>query len=150
MLSVADALARVLADARSLQPIEAGLIIAHGRVLADDVKALRTQPPAAVSAMDGYAVRAADVVSIPTNLRVIGEVAAGRPFEQAVGPGQAVRIFTGGVVPSGADTIVIQEHATRVAEDATFGSKDSTFAPVTCCSRAADGSRGATSRSPPP
>ena len=116
MLSVADALARVLADARALPPIEAGLISAHGRVLADDVKALRTQPPAAVSAMDGYAVRAADVVSIPTNLRVIGEVAAGRPFEQAVGPGQAVRIFTGGVVPSGADTIVIQEHATRVGD----------------------------------
>ena len=116
MLSVADALARVLADARALPPIEAGLINAHGRVLADDVKALRTQPPAAVSAMDGYAVRAADVVSVPTNLRVIGEVAAGRPFEQAVGPGQAVRIFTGGVVPSGADTIVIQEHATRVGD----------------------------------
>jgi molybdopterin molybdotransferase len=116
VLSVADALARVLADARALPPIEAGLINAHGRVLADDVKALRTQPPAAVSAMDGYAVRAADVVSVPTNLRVIGEVAAGRPFEQAVGPGQAVRIFTGGVVPSDADTIVIQEHATRVGD----------------------------------
>jgi molybdopterin molybdotransferase len=116
VLSVADALARVLADARALPPIEAGLISAHGRVLADDVKALRTQPPAAVSAMDGYAVRAADVVSVPTNLRVIGEVAAGRPFEQAVGPGQAVRVFTGGVVPSGADTIVIQEHATRVGD----------------------------------
>ena len=116
MLSVADALGRVLADARALPAIEAGLISAHGRVLADDVKALRTQPPAAVSAMDGYAVRAADVVSVPTNLRVIGEVAAGRPFEQAVGPGQAVRIFTGGVVPSGADTIVIQEHATRVGD----------------------------------
>jgi molybdopterin molybdotransferase len=120
VLSVADALARVLADARALPPIEAGLINAHGRVLADDVKALRTQPPASVSAMDGYAVRAADVASVPSNLRVIGEVAAGRPFEQAVGPGQAVRIFTGGVVPSGADTIVIQEHATRVDDQVTI------------------------------
>src|SRR6478672_12163476 len=115
-MPVAEALARVLADAAPLPAERVPLRQAVGRVLTDDVKALRTQPPAAVSAMDGYAVRAADVVSIPTNLRVIGEVAAGRPFKQAVGPGQAVRIFTGGVVPSGADTIVIQEHATRVGD----------------------------------
>jgi molybdopterin molybdotransferase len=125
VLSVADALDRVLAEARALPSIEAGLINAHGRVLADDVKALRTQPPASVSAMDGYAVRAADVGSVPTNLRLIGEVAAGRPFEEAVGPGQAVRIFTGGVVPSGADTIVIQEHATRVGDQVTIAQSSS-------------------------
>lgn len=119
MLSVADALALVLADARELPPTEAELVNAHGRVLAADVKALRTQPPAPVSAMDGYAVRSSDVVSAPARLRVIGEVAAGRPFERAIGPGEAARIFTGGVVPSGADTIVIQEHATRAGDEVT-------------------------------
>jgi molybdopterin molybdotransferase len=119
VLSVADALALVLADARELPPIEAELINAHGRVLAADVKALRTQPPAPVSAMDGYAVRSSDVVSAPARLRVIGEVAAGRPFERAIGLGEAARIFTGGVVPSGADTIVIQEHATRAGDEVT-------------------------------
>lgn len=119
MLSVADALALVLADARELPPIEAELVNAHGRVLAADVKALRTQPPAPVSAMDGYAVRSSDLVSAPARLRVIGEVAAGRPFERAIGPGEAARIFTGGVVPSGADTIVIQEHATRAGDEVT-------------------------------
>jgi len=82
-------------------------------VLALPLKALRTQPPADVSAMDGYAVRSADVVRAPVQLKVIGEVAAGRPFAQSVGPGEAARIFTGGVIPGGADTIVIQEHAKR-------------------------------------
>ncbi|HSR77140.1 MAG TPA: gephyrin-like molybdotransferase Glp [Xanthobacteraceae bacterium] len=119
MLSVADALTLVLADARELPPIEAELVNAHGRVLAADVKALRTQPPAPVSAMDGYAVRSSDLVSAPARLRVIGEVAAGRPFERVIGPGEAARIFTGGVVPSGADTIVIQEHATRAGDEVT-------------------------------
>ena len=62
--------------------------------------ALRTQPPADVSAMDGYAVRAADVATAPVRLKVIGEVAAGRPFAGKVGPGEAARIFTGGVCPT--------------------------------------------------
>ena len=75
--------------------------------------ALRTQPPAAVSAMDGYAVRAADVAQAPATLKLIGEVAAGHPFDGTVGAGEAARIFTGGVLPDGADTVVIQEHATR-------------------------------------
>ena len=63
--------------------------------------------------MDGYAVRAADVTHASVRLQVIGEVAAGRPFEQTVGPDQAARIFTGGVVPAGADTVVIQEFTKR-------------------------------------
>ena len=62
-----------------------------------------------MSAIDGYAVRAADAPHVAARLKVIGEVAAGRPFERAVGPGEAVRIFTGGVVPEGADAVVIQE-----------------------------------------
>jgi molybdopterin molybdotransferase len=119
MLSVADALARVLADARALPASDTELVDAHGRVLARDVTALRTQPPASMSAMDGYAVRAADVAEAPMRLKVIGEVAAGRPFEQVVGPAQAARIFTGGVVPAGADTIVIQEYTTRSGDDVT-------------------------------
>jgi molybdopterin molybdotransferase len=119
MLSVADALARVLADAKALASADTALVDAHGRVLARDVAALRTQPPASMSAMDGYAVRAADVAEVPTQLKVIGEVAAGRPFERVLGPREAARIFTGGVVPAGADTIVIQEHTTRSGDDVT-------------------------------
>ncbi|MGX5733582.1 molybdopterin molybdotransferase MoeA [Bosea thiooxidans] len=83
------------------------------RVLATDVQALRTQPPFANSAMDGYAVRGDDMAEGVT-LAVIGESAAGRAFEGSVGPGQAVRIFTGAPMPQGADTILIQEDAEGV------------------------------------
>jgi molybdopterin molybdotransferase len=86
---------------------------AYGRVLTADLAALRTQPPEALSAMDGYAVRAADVAAVPVRLKVIGEVAAGHPFPGAVVSGEAARIFTGGVLPPGADTIVIQENTVR-------------------------------------
>jgi molybdopterin molybdotransferase len=109
LLSVAEALERVLAQAAPLPAEEVPLAHADGRVLAYGLKALRTQPPADVSAMDGYAVRASDVASAPARLKVIGEVAAGRPFAAAIGPGEAARIFTGGVLPQGADTVVIQE-----------------------------------------
>ena len=113
LLSVADALALVLADVAPLRAEAAALVDACGRVLAGDLTALRTQPPADVSAMDGYAVRGADVVTAPMRLAVIGEVAAGRPFDREIGPGQAARIFTGGVMPRGADTVVIQEITIR-------------------------------------
>jgi molybdopterin molybdotransferase len=112
-MSVEEALAQVLAVAEPL-PVElAPLSDACGRVLASDLAALRMQPPADVSAMDGYAVRAADVSSAPARLKLVGEVAAGHPFDGEVGVGEAARIFTGGVVPPGADTIVIQENTTR-------------------------------------
>src|SRR5690348_11795282 len=88
------------------------------RVLAQDVTALRTQPPQNMSAMDGYAVRAADAV-LGAKLKVIGEVAAGKPFGRAIGAGEAARIFTGGVVPDGADAIVIQEDTTRDGDSVT-------------------------------
>jgi molybdopterin molybdotransferase len=117
LLSVAEALERVLAQAAPLPAEEAPLAEACGRVLAANLKALRTQPPADVSAMDGYAVRSADVANVPAHLRIIGEVAAGRPFARAVGPGEAARIFTGGVMPAGADTIVIQEHTKRDGDE---------------------------------
>lgn len=116
LLSVADAFERVLAHGAPLPAEEVPLQEAAGRVLAYDLKALRTQPPAAVSAMDGYAVRAADVAQAPVRLKVIGEVTAGRPLAAAIGPGEAARIFTGGVLPPGADTIVVQESTRR--EDA--------------------------------
>src|SRR6186713_233195 len=113
LLSVADALARVLDGVESLPLEDAPLTQADGRVLAGDVAARRTQPPADLSAMDGYAVRSADVASVPVTLKVTGEVAAGHPFDGQVGAGEAARIFTGGVVPPGADTIVIQENTQR-------------------------------------
>src|SRR5262245_8038022 len=108
-MPVSDALAAVLAGA---EPLPEGLVAldeAWHRVLARDVAAKRTQPPQAMSAMDGYAVRAADAAQVNAQLKVIGAVAAGRPFAGSVGAGQAVRIFTGGVIPDGADAVVIQE-----------------------------------------
>jgi molybdopterin molybdotransferase len=108
-MPVADALAAVLAGAEPLAEELVTLDGAYHRVLARNLASLRTQPPQAMSAMDGYAVRAADASRPMARLTVIGEVAAGRPFERAVGPGEAVRIFTGGVVPEGADAVVIQE-----------------------------------------
>ncbi|QIP09618.1 molybdopterin molybdotransferase MoeA [Bradyrhizobium symbiodeficiens] len=109
LMPVSDALAAVLADVEPLPEQMVSLDEAHHRVLARDVAARRTQPPQAMSAMDGYAVRAADAAAIDSRLTVIGEVAAGRPFTGRVGAGEAVRIFTGGVVPDGADAVVIQE-----------------------------------------
>ncbi len=112
LMSVADALAQILKGATPLPSEAAPLTDAAGRVLTADVAALRTQPPEDLSAMDGYAVRAADVVNVPVTLDLVGEVAAGHPFAGRIEKGQAARIFTGGVVPPGADTIVIQENTT--------------------------------------
>jgi molybdopterin molybdotransferase len=111
LMPVADALAAILAGAEPPPEEMVALDAAFHRVLARDLPALRTQPPQAMSAMDGYAVRAADASQPGTRLRVVGEVAAGRPFEGKVGPGETIRIFTGGVLPEGADAIVIQEDA---------------------------------------
>ena len=86
---------------------------ARGRTLAADLAARRTQPPADVSAMDGYALRAADLADIPATLAVVGMSSAGHRFEGAVGTGEAVRIFTGAPVPAGADTVLIQENTRR-------------------------------------
>jgi molybdopterin molybdotransferase len=114
-MPVNEALNAVLAGAEPLVEEMVALDAAYHRVLARDVSALRTQPPQAMSAMDGYAVRSADAAAVAARLKVIGEVAAGRPFEKTVGKGEAVRIFTGGVIPEGADAVVIQEDT--VAED---------------------------------
>jgi molybdopterin molybdotransferase len=112
-LAVTEARARVL---DGVEPLPAEIIAigsAHGRVLTADLAALRAQPAEAVSAMDGYAVRATDVASVPATLTVIADVAAGQPFAGSVGHGEAARIFTGGVLPTGADTVVLQEHSDR-------------------------------------
>ncbi|MBM3652773.1 MAG: molybdopterin molybdotransferase MoeA [Alphaproteobacteria bacterium] len=115
LLSVSDALARVLAGAARLGEESAPLTQARGRTLAADLVARRTQPPVAVSAMDGFALRAAELAAGP--LRIVGESAAGHGYGAALGPGEAVRIFTGAPVPAGADAILLQEDA-RVAEGA--------------------------------
>jgi molybdopterin molybdotransferase len=109
LMPVADALAAILEGSQPMGEEMVALEEAHHRVLARDVAARRTQPPQAMSAMDGYAVRAADAGHVPAKLKVIGEVAAGRPFDRALAAGEAARIFTGGVIPDGADAVVIQE-----------------------------------------
>ena len=108
-MPVAEALAAVLSGAEALPEEIVALDSAYKRILAHDLAALRTQPPDAMSAMDGYAVRAADAARVGARLKVIGEIAAGRPFDRTVGPGEAARIFTGGVIPDGADAVIIQE-----------------------------------------
>ncbi|MDZ5647824.1 gephyrin-like molybdotransferase Glp [Nitrospirillum sp. BR 11828] len=122
MIPVDEALARILSH---FQPV-AGELVGVGeavdRVLAADVVARVTQPPTAVSAMDGWAVRGSDLATLPATLTRIGEAPAGRPYTGTVAPGQAVRLFTGSVIPDGADTVVLQEdcddlgHAVRVRE----------------------------------
>lgn len=111
-LAVAEARARVLAAARTIRDSETiPLGEALGRTLAADLTAKRTQPPASVSAMDGYALRAADVAVLPAKLKLIGESAAGHGFAGSVAAGQCVRIFTGAPVPDGADAVLMQEFA---------------------------------------
>ena len=126
MISVEEARERILADLRPTPAEIVALANAWGRVTAAPVIARLTQPPADVSAMDGYALRAADGM-LGAELHVIGSAPAGHPFEGTVGPGQIVRLFTGSVVPRGADAILLQEDATatgasvRVNEAVTAG-----------------------------
>ena len=109
MLSVNEARARILSAFSPLQAEQVGLTESLGRVLATDVRSRRTQPPVAVSAMDGYAVRFEDVANPPATLDVVGYAPAGGQHDGTLTSGQCVRIFTGGPVPAGADAIVIQE-----------------------------------------
>ena len=113
LLSVEDARTRVLAGIGPLGPAErVGLRAALGRTLAADVPALRLQPPSALSAMDGYAVRAADLAAPGAILTMVGASAAGHGFAGPIGPGETARIFTGAPLPAGADAILMQEDAT--------------------------------------
>ena len=117
MISVQEARDRILAPLTQLPMEQISIRDALGRVLAEDVKARCTQPPLDVSAMDGYAVRAEDVQDVPQDLKLIGEAPAGGLFDGSVGAGEAVRIFTGGPVPKGANAIVMQEDTDRPAEN---------------------------------
>jgi molybdopterin molybdotransferase len=110
LIPVAEAHARLMRLFAPLGTEEVPLTEAAGRVLARDVVAARAQPPFAASAMDGYAIRSADA-DAGARLRVVGTSAAGARFAGSVGPGEAVRIFTGAPVPEGADAILIQEDA---------------------------------------
>jgi len=117
LLPIDEALARLLADAVPVATEVVPLAVAAGRVLAEPLTALRTQPPFDASAMDGYAVRAADVANVPARLTVTGVAAAGKMFPGSIGKGEAVRIFTGAPVPPGADTIAIQENVRKLDGD---------------------------------
>lgn len=113
LLSVDDALQRLL-DAINVLDSETVLLEESlGRALAEPVKALLTQPPFHSSAMDGYAIRAEDITSLPCQLKIVGEAAAGHSFNGSIGKGEAVRIFTGAPVPVDADTVIIQEETIR-------------------------------------
>src|SRR5438270_5065343 len=113
MISVEEALSRLLELLTPLPPEQISLVDGLGRVLAEDVASRRTQPPFAVSAMDGYAVRAEDLGSVPVEFRIVAEVPAAAGFGGHVGPGEAARIFTGAPMPAGTDTLVIQADTQR-------------------------------------
>lgn len=119
MISVTDALSFIEKN-RPLTDVEVvSLEKALGRTLANDVKAKLTHPPLNASAMDGYAVKLADIGKSGARLTVIGEAPAGAPFGKDISAGEAVRIFTGGAVPSGADTVIIQENVTAEGNQIT-------------------------------
>ena len=121
MISVDQALDHLLALASPLETEIVGLADAAGRVLAEPAIAQRDQPPFAASSMDGYAIKSAEA-DLHVQLKVIGEAAAGHRFDGTVGPGQAVRIFTGAPVPDGADFVVIQEDVDRTGDLITITS----------------------------
>jgi molybdopterin molybdotransferase len=112
-LPVEEARAIMLAHVEPLPQESVSLFEADGRVLGEMIDAFRAQPPFAASAMDGWAVRDQDVPGAGARLKIVGESAAGRPFDGKLEAGQAVRIFTGAPIPAGADAVVIQEEAER-------------------------------------
>ncbi len=117
LLAVDEARERIIGGLAPMTSESLPLSDTMGRVLASDVSARLSLPPAAVSAMDGYAVRSGDCPTIGTTLQRIGESAAGRPWDGSVEAGTAVRTFTGAVVPQGADTIILQEDVSAESED---------------------------------
>ena len=116
LMPVAEARKRILDSVKPMVPERVALSKALGRVLAGNVVAQRTQPPSDLSAMDGYAVRAADVATVPARLKLVGEVPAGGSYNAVLKEGEAVRIFTGAPLPKEADTIVIQENTERYGD----------------------------------
>lgn len=145
MISVAEALERLFAQAPRMPSEVVPLLRAGGRVLAADVVARRDQPPFDASAMDGWAVRSADAVP-GARLAVVGEAPAGRAWDGVLAPGQAVRIFTGGPVPAGSDRVVIQEDARREGDWVVLGDRQDDSANIR--PRGADFAAGATVTAP--
>jgi molybdopterin molybdotransferase len=119
LVSIADALAAVLARVRPLEPERVSLADAHGRVLLEPARAVTDLPPFPSSAMDGYAVRAADT---PGMLTIVAHTLAGRPTSTVLGPGQAIGVTTGGVVPDGADAVVPVENVVHEENSIEIGS----------------------------
>jgi molybdopterin molybdotransferase len=113
MISVNEALEIVLKNCHPLGKETISLDQALGRVLSLPALAEVTQPPQNMSAMDGYAVKAEDIKSLPATLTVVGEIPAGKSYDKTLNKGEAVRIFTGGPMPTGADTVVMQENTER-------------------------------------
>jgi molybdopterin molybdotransferase len=120
LIPLDEAVSRIVAGLRPVGAETVALAEAWGRVTALPVVARLNQPPADMSAMDGYALRHADG-ALGQTLRVVGEAPAGHPWTGVLGPGEAIRLYTGSVVPRGADTILIQEDATRVGDQVTVG-----------------------------
>ena len=120
LMPVADSRQRILTNLRIMAGEQVALPEAHGRVLAEDVASRVVQPPMAVSAMDGYAVRTADIATVPVSLNIVGEVPAGGLHSGTLSAGEAVRIFTGAALPAGADAIVIQEDTVRDDDTVTI------------------------------
>ncbi len=118
LIPVAEALDRLLAGAAPLPGESVPLAEAMDRVLAEPILALRTQPPFDASAMDGYAVRGADIGTLPARLSVIGTAPAGHGFTGTPALGETVRIFTGAPLPAGTDTVVIQENTRDLGNSA--------------------------------
>jgi molybdopterin molybdotransferase len=118
LISLADAQAHVLERVEPLAPLRVWTVAAVGCVLAEAVTSPEAVPPFANTAMDGYAVRAADTVGAPVELPVVAEVAAGHPATVPLGPGEAMRIFTGAPIPEGADAVVMVERTRRLDDGA--------------------------------
>jgi molybdopterin molybdotransferase len=123
MISVQEASDRILKWFSVLPAEDIGLDKARGRVLAKNIISRRTQPPVDLSAMDGYAVRTEDCTNIPIKLRCIGEAPAGSSFNGTIGFNEAVRIFTGGPIPLGADAVVLQEDSVAINETVAINEK---------------------------
>src|SRR5256885_5643839 len=119
-LSVDEALHRILARVHQLPAVERALLDTLGTTLAENIVADRDVPPFRNSAMDGYAVRGADVATAPVRLRVTGEIAAGAMPDGRVGQGEAMRIMTGAPMPDGADTVVRVEDTDNRTDTVTI------------------------------
>jgi len=117
VISLEQALDTVLAHAERLPPVDVALDAAVGRVLAEDIRSDTDLPPFDKAAMDGYAVRADDMATVPSVLQVVEDIPAGRAPQQLVRAGQCAKIMTGAPVPRGADTVVMVEHTESSGDD---------------------------------